>query len=227
MQLSPYHFLPFPLLVYLAFFALFAVLIVLIEIEIIHYAAERLGIERRHIFTLLLLCLLGSYVNIPIARLPPEQVESGQIITVFGVPYVIPVVREWPGTILAINVGGAIIPTCLAFYLLIKNQLYYQSLIGVTCVASTAYYFARPVHGLGISIPILIPPLAAVLIGSILSPKKNAPIAYVSGTLGTLIGADLLNLGLLPGLGAPIASIGGAGTFDGIFMTGILAVLLA
>jgi uncharacterized membrane protein len=29
------------------------------------------------------------------------------------------------------------------------------------------------------------------------------------------------------GLGAPVASIGGAGTFDGIFLTGILAVLLA
>ena len=28
-------------------------------------------------------------------------------------------------------------------------------------------------------------------------------------------------------LGAPVASIGGAGTFDGIFLTGILAVLLA
>jgi uncharacterized membrane protein len=42
-----------------------------------------------------------------------------------------------------------------------------------------------------------------------------------------LIGADLLNLGIIQELGAPIASIGGAGRFDGIFMTGILAVLLA
>jgi hypothetical protein len=29
------------------------------------------------------------------------------------------------------------------------------------------------------------------------------------------------------GLGAPVASIGGAGTFDGIFLTAILAVLIA
>jgi uncharacterized membrane protein len=28
-------------------------------------------------------------------------------------------------------------------------------------------------------------------------------------------------------MGAPVASIGGAGTFDGIFLTGILAVLIA
>lgn len=49
--------------------------------------------------------------------------------------------------------------------------------------------------------------------------------AYVSGSLGTLIGADLLNLDALRGLGAPVASIGGAGTFEGIFLTGIMAVL--
>ena len=54
-----------------------------------------------------------------------------------------------------------------------------------------------------------------------------AAVAYVSGSLGTLIGADLLNLGRIQGLGAPVMSIGGAGTFDGIFLTGVVAVLLA
>jgi uncharacterized membrane protein len=48
----------------------------------------------------------------------------------------------------------------------------------------------------------------------------------VAGTLGTLIGADLTNFGRIRGLGAPIASIGGAGTWDGVFLTGIVAVLL-
>jgi uncharacterized membrane protein len=61
----------------------------------------------------------------------------------------------------------------------------------------------------------------------LLSTKYAPALAYISGTFGTLIGADLLNLGKIQGLGAPIASIGGAGTFDGIFTTGILAVLLA
>ena len=41
------------------------------------------------------------------------------------------------------------------------------------------------------------------------------------------IGADLMNLDKIKKLGAPVASIGGAGTFDGIFSTGVLAVLLA
>jgi uncharacterized membrane protein len=61
----------------------------------------------------------------------------------------------------------------------------------------------------------------------LLSRRHAAPLAYISGSLGTLIGADLLNLGRVEGLGAPVASIGGAGTFDGIFLTGILAVLIA
>jgi uncharacterized membrane protein len=48
--------------------------------------------------------------------------------------------------------------------------------------------------------------------------------------LGTLLGADILHLAntrTLNRLRSPMLSIGGAGTFDGIFLTGILAVLLA
>ena len=74
--------------------------------------------------------------------------------------------------------------------------------------------------------PVLVPPLLAALIALIISPAKAPPVAYIAGTLGTLIGADLMNLKKITGLGAPVASIGGAGTFDGIFLTGIIAVLL-
>jgi uncharacterized membrane protein len=79
----------------------------------------------------------------------------------------------------------------------------------------------------GIAVPILVPPLASVVIALLLSRQYTAPLAYVGGSLGTLIGADLLNLDKIQGLGAPVASIGGAGTFDGIFLSGILAVLFA
>jgi uncharacterized membrane protein len=72
-----------------------------------------------------------------------------------------------------------------------------------------------------------VPALSAAIISLILSRDYAAPLAYVSGSLGCLIGADLLNLDRIQGLGAPVASIGGAGTFDGIFVIGILAVLIA
>lgn len=43
----------------------------------------------------------------------------------------------------------------------------------------------------------------------------------------TLIGADLTNLGSIAKLGVPVASIGGVGTFDGVFLAGVVAVLLS
>ena len=69
--------------------------------------------------------------------------------------------------------------------------------------------------------------LFLLLLVLILSHEQAAPLAYIGGSLGTLIGADLLNLGNIRGLGAQVASIGGAGTSDGIFLIGIVAVLIA
>jgi len=86
---------------------------------------------------------------------------------------------------------------------------------------------ATPVPGVGISVPTLAPPLLAAGVALLLSRRFAAPLAYIGGSLGVLIGADLLNLGSLQSLGAPVASIGGAGAFDGIFLTGVIAVLLA
>jgi uncharacterized membrane protein len=65
------------------------------------------------------------------------------------------------------------------------------------------------------------------LAAMVVSWRNAASLAYIGGSLGTLIGADLLNLPNIPALGASVASIGGAGKFDGIFVTGIMAVLLA
>jgi uncharacterized membrane protein len=83
------------------------------------------------------------------------------------------------------------------------------------------------VPGVGIAVPVFLPAIIAALVSLLLSRKDAAPLAYISGSMGTLIGADLTNLDKVAGLGAPVASIGGAGTFDGIFLTGIVAVLLA
>ena len=135
--------------------------------------------------------------------------------------------KDWPCTVIAINVGGALIPTLLSIYLVVKNSLYFRSLIGVAVVACVVHQFAQPVHGLGISVPMYIPPIAAVVTAMVLSWRNAAPLGYIIGSLGTLIGADILNLDKVRGLGAPLASIGGAGTFDGVFLAGILAVLLA
>lgn len=221
------HYFPMSLTFVLLFLFLSLILIALIEIGIISYAYQRMGIGRRHLFSLLLFSLLGSYLNIPIFQLPPEQVMSNSYVDFFGIRHMIPLVREWPGTIIAVNLGGAVIPLFLSVYLTMKNRLYGPALLGVAMVTGIVHLMAYQVRGVGIAVPIFIPPVAATAVAIILSREYAPALAYISGSMGTLIGADLLNLGKIRGLGAPVASIGGAGTFDGIFLTGILAVLIA
>jgi uncharacterized membrane protein len=105
--------------------------------------------------------------------------------------------------------------------------MYVRMLVGVAVVALIVYRLASIVPGVGIAVPMLVPPLAAVAVSLVLAFRRAPPVAYVSGSMGTLIGADVLNLGRIAELGAPMISIGGAGTFDGVFLTGIIAGLLA
>jgi uncharacterized membrane protein len=221
------QYLPLPLPFFFILLGLFLLVLVLIEIGILSYAYASIGISGRYVLIILFLSLAGSYINIPVAQLPGEQVVTGQSINFFGMQYVVPVVVNWPGTIIAVNVGGALIPSLLSLYLLVKNRLYVLGALGVAAVAFACYMLAQPVPGLGIAVPVFVPPLVTAVVALVLSRTYAAPLAYISGSLGTLIGADLLNLGKVRGLGAPVASIGGAGTFDGIFVTGILAVILA
>ncbi len=227
MRPSGMHYFPLAWPFILALFLLFLVVAALVEIGILRYAYERMGIPSRYVLAILLLSLLGSAINIPVAQFPPETVSSGGMVNYYGMQYVVPMVHQWPGTILAVNVGGALIPVILSLYLLVKNRLFVRGLLAVGVVAVVTHWLATPVRGVGVSLPIFIPPVVAALAALIFSWRNPAPMAYVAGCLGTLIGADLLNLYRIPGLGAPIASIGGAGTFDGVFLVGIIAVLLS
>ncbi len=218
---------PIGLLFLLAFWFLLALLAGLIQIGILEYVFESMGISRRYMLSLLLLCLLGSYVNIPILHLPGKHVHAGEIVDFYGVQYVVPVLVNSPGTVLAVNLGGAVIPFILSVYLIFKHRLFVESVVAVGLVTVAVHLMARPVPGVGIAVPIFIPPVITAIVALTLSRANPAPLAYIAGSLGTLIGADLLNLNKVRDLGAPVASIGGAGKFDGIFLTGVVAVLLA
>jgi uncharacterized membrane protein len=214
-----------PLLLILG--GLLLMLLFMVALDVLSYAYIKMGIAPRYVLAVLFLSLVGSYINIPIMRFPQVQVVSEQEVIYFGIRYVMPVVRDWPGTVVAINVGGAVVPVLTSVYLLIKNRLWVRGFLGTAIIAAICHALAHPVPGMGIAIPIFVPPLVTTAVALILSQRQVAPLAYISGSLGTLIGADLLNLGSIHGLGTPIASIGGAGTFDGIFVTGLLAVLFA
>jgi uncharacterized membrane protein len=202
-------------------------LIILIQLRILRYAYMKLGVSPGAALFLLFGSLIGSYFNIPVTILPGSPVRSGQIVDFFGMQYVVLLVSSWPGTILAVNVGGAVIPTIMSTYLVIRYQLWLRSVIAIVAIAFIIHSMATPVHGIGIAVPVFAPVVTTAILAFILSREYAAPLAYIGGSMGTLIGADLLNLDKIRGLGAPVASIGGAGTFDGIFLTGILAVLLA
>jgi uncharacterized membrane protein len=205
----------------------FLLVVILIEINVLRYAYTRLGISSGTALLLLLASLIGSYINIPVWEFPEREVQSGEEVVFFGVHYVVPVVVEWPGTVIALNIGGAVIPTLLSLYLLAKNNLWIRGIITTAIVTVIIHMLAYPVHGVGIAVPVFVPPVATAIVAVLIARQHAAMLAYAGGSLGTLIGADLLNLGVVRGLGAPVASIGGAGTFDGIFLTGIVAVLLA
>ncbi len=214
-----------PVLVVLA--ALFALAIVIVVLGVMRFASASMGLKPGTMLAILLLALLGSSINIPVAYLPEREIQRAAVVSFFGVPYIVPIVRQWPATVVAVNVGGAVIPTLLSVYLIARNGFYGLAAVGIGIVAIVCHALAQPVRGLGIAEPVFIPPLVTAVVAILLSRRYAAPLAYVSGSLGTLIGADLLNLGRIQGLGAPVASIGGAGTFDGIFVTGLLAVIYA
>jgi uncharacterized membrane protein len=225
--MSQYHYLPLTPEFFSILVGLFLVLLVLIQLGALRYAYMRLGMSSGAALLLLFASLVGSYFNIPVAQLPGQRVLSGEVVDYYGMRYVVPVVEDWPGTLVAVNVGGAVIPVLVSLYLLIRHALWIRGLVAVAVVALVIHWFANPVRGVGIAVPVFLPALITAVLAIVLARERAAPLAYVAGSLGTLIGADLTNLDKVSDLGAPVASIGGAGTFDGIFVTAILAVLLA
>ena len=128
MRRSSFHYFPLalPFILISLLFLLFV--FTLLQIRVLEYAYEKIGINPRYIFSLLFFSLMGSCVNIPVAKLSAKQVLSGQEITFFGIRYIIPPVQKRTRTVIAVNVGGAVIPAFLSLYLLVKNGLYIQSL---------------------------------------------------------------------------------------------------
>ena len=222
--MSHLHYLPLAPRFFAILVGFFLIVLILRSVR---YAYESLGVGSNTAIFLLLATLIGSFFNIPITELAPERAMSHHHVDFFGMRYAVPGVSHWKGTVVAVNVGGAVIPTLMSIYLLMKRELWVKGLVATAIVALVIHWMADPVPGLGIAVPVFVPVVVTAIVAMLLSREDSAPLAYIAGSLGTLIGADLTNLDKVRGLGAPVASIGGAGTFDGIFLTGILSVLLA
>lgn len=212
----------------LLFILALAFLIIFVQIGLISIAFDKLGLSAESAYLLLLCTLVGSLINLPLLSLKADsEVPPRMPMGLTGWPFFkLPPVT---GRIMVtVNVGGAVVPAAFSLYLIEHNPLNpLQVVITVTAVALIAHAISRPIPGIGIGMPTLLAPIAAALFASFLDPQQRAPLAYIGGTLGVLIGADLLRLNDIRKLGVSFAAIGGAGTFDGIYVTGLLAVLLA
>lgn len=211
-----------PLLLILAF------LVTFVQIGLLTIAFEKLGLSQESAFLLLFSSLFGSSINLPLfsvtATRPPEDSFPPEIRELMR-----RTAEHFKGrTMIAVNAGGCLIPLTFSLYLIQNNPLTLpQVAFATVLVTLVCHVVARPVPGVGIGMPIFVAPLTAAAVAILVAPEQSAPLAYVCGTLGVLIGADVLRLRDIRQMGTPIASIGGAGTFDGIFLTGIVAVLLA
>ncbi len=202
---------------------------------------EALGLPPWMFGGVLFLSLFGSSVNIPLTTLESrEPVKVIREVRFFGVTWRVPRVEMGVRrTFVMLNVGGCVVPVLISLYLLLVGipgasvdlfSSYVDVFVVFFGVVFSTYRSSRLIEGLGIATPMLGPPLATVLcvVGLSLFRVVSCPsqVAYVGGTLGALVGADLLNLGRIRSLGAGVVSIGGAGSFDGIYLTGLFSVVL-
>lgn len=171
-------------------------------------AFRRVGFTPGEASAIVTLSLLGGLINIPLF--------------------------EAAGWRFYVNVGGAVVPIIVCGYLVTRQRVpFNEALVGVILVTAVTYFVTDFDPELGVSsrFPLwLLPSFTAFAVSAAAFWHDNphaASLAYVSGTLGALIGADALHLpDILSSTPAEEnrLSIGGASVFDMVFLTGILAI---
>ena len=232
---------PVSLTYYLLLLSLLVLLMPSLILSFREVLVDGLGLPPEEVGSFLLLSLLGSFINLPLtqveSRVPIYRMRE---VRFFGVSWRVPRLEMGVRrTQVSINVGGALLPVIVSLYLIVYSiplkspdpvSTYMKALFVMAVVALVVHRSSRLIKGLGIATPAFVPPLTVALattfVHMLFGTSCPTQIAYIGGTLGTLIGADLLNMRKISDLGAPMVSIGGAGTFDGVYTTGLISVLL-
>lgn len=210
----------------MAIFVIIAVIILAIPVLVVfglfHVATtgfEKLGFAPEAVIGVLLAMLVGSLINIPLGRRRLVEVEESHF---FGLIRR----KKLQAQGFSLNVGGAVIPIFLVVYLFPRAPLRETMLASILMIV-VCFLLARFIPGKGIGIPVALPALFAAIFALILAFDQAAPVAFISGVLGVLVGGDILHLPRVLREGRGIMSIGGAGVFDGIFLVAIIATFLA
>jgi uncharacterized membrane protein len=218
-------------------FILMLVLLPILFGELMAISLGKLHLSPEMALLLTVAIIIGGLVNIPVKRIAHQRMVPMHPLAVFGLGGLWPQMRrECRETIIAVNFGGCVVPTGLALYELVHLAAAGASTLAAVLLAggvniAVCYFVARPVQGVGILLPGLLPGLVPAVVAALLAllfaPSDAAPVAFIAGVAGPLIGADLLHLKEIEQSAVGIASIGGAGTFDGIVLSGIVAAYLA
>lgn len=214
----------FPLFIFIILLPFLAVLFVFGASSAI---SEVLELSVKDGIVILFLVIIGSFINIPLFEKEGRLIERRY--SLLGFMYT---VRRRSKIVIAINLGGCVIPVLISLKILfsVTSDAFAIAFILTSFVT---FISARPVPGVGITVPMLVPPLASALFSYLAVLAASAPafeiprIAFTAGVLGVLFGADILHLRDIEKIGSGVVSIGGAGTFDGIFLTGIFSVFIA
>lgn len=200
--------------------------------DLMTYSLAKLHLSPAAATAITVSIFVGGLINIPIRRVRVQEAATLDPLDVFGLGGLSPqwrIIRN--EMVIAVNVGGCLIPAALALYQSFHLAIYDISLLARVCLGAgintiLCYAFSRPVPKVGIVMPGLVSPLAAASLALILAPSQAAPAAFIIGVAGPLLGADLLHMRSVSRIGAGMVSIGGAGTFDGIVLSAIVAAYL-
>ncbi len=207
-------------------------------VDAMRFALMQLNLTPGMALAVVLGMFLGGVINLPIYEIQRDEPQTAETYTPFG----------WPNprrfqtqsghrfTVIAVNLGGCVIPVGLAVWEVTRiARLGGSPLLAMLFVSAVniivCYRAARPIHGLGITLPGFIAPAVAIAGTCILLYSDEfavvrAPVAFVAGIVGPLIGADLLHLKDISHVNTGMLSIGGAGTFDGIVLSGVAAAFV-
>lgn len=219
-------YLPVSLLLFLLLLLLLPFIWFALAVNVVELAVSKLGFSPNIAVLLLTLVILGSTINIPLYRVESPTMVADDFTSLWLREFRgIPLRRVQRSTVVAVNVGGGVIPVALALYQFSQGNA--LAILLVTAIVTVvSYYAARVVPGIGIQMSPLLAPLTAALSAMLIASSHAAPVAFAGGILGTLIGADLLHLKDIQSMSSGVLSIGGAGVFDGIALCGLFALLL-
>jgi uncharacterized membrane protein len=227
---------PLSVLALILLIGLVILVVPLLFLGLVGAAFTRLGFSWIAALAVVLLMLFGSFVNIPLYRIKRDVIHVDNTALPFaasGNPFASPPVWQ---TVISLNLGGALIPAAVSAYLLyrataVEGMAIIQPVVaGIILVAIVAWLATRSIPGYGLRAPLFIPGLVALLCGLLLTGGPGllaGVIAFVAGTVGTLLGAGIAQLPRIRDMEIPEVSIGGPGMFGAIFLACILSALIA